>query len=160
FALAVASIGALCHEPSAWRKGPPRQEAHGVLVFRILDNGETADIVNLHARATIMRGSHAASRFPNWHQRRAGVSPVQRLRQGQPFVGFTNAVRPKACLTLAAPSRWVFALAFLLFLSESVVSQDRLKAMPGYERYKKVSQEMTNAVPLGILSVTWTNGGK
>ncbi len=32
--------------------------------------------------------------------------------------------------------------------------------MPGYEHYQRVSHEMTNAVKLGILTVTWTNEGK
>ena len=39
-------------------------------------------------------------------------------------------------------------------------AQDRLKLMPGYERYQKMSREVTNAVKLGTLSVTWKDGGK
>jgi dipeptidyl-peptidase-4 len=32
--------------------------------------------------------------------------------------------------------------------------------MPGYERYQRMSREVTNAVKLGALSVTWTNGSQ
>ena len=32
--------------------------------------------------------------------------------------------------------------------------------MPGYERYQRFSREITNAVKLGIVTVTWTNEGK
>ena len=42
----------------------------------------------------------------------------------------------------------------------TTLAQDRLKAMPGYERYQKISREMTNAVKLGSLSVTWKENGK
>ncbi len=36
-------------------------------------------------------------------------------------------------------------------------AQNRLKSMPGYARFQSMSREMTNAVKLGSLSVTWTN---
>src|SRR5262245_59275623 len=49
-------------------------------------------------------------------------------------------------------------LAFC-FWSETCVAQDRLKTMPGYERYVKMNREMTNAVKLGSLSVTWKENG-
>jgi dipeptidyl-peptidase 4 len=39
-------------------------------------------------------------------------------------------------------------------------AQDRLKTMPGYERFQKITRESTNAFKTGALSVTWTNGGK
>jgi dipeptidyl-peptidase 4 len=49
----------------------------------------------------------------------------------------------------------------LVFLFWPPVSraQDRLKTMPGYERFQKMSRDMTDAVKLGAISVTWTNGG-
>ncbi|HWN93818.1 MAG TPA: DPP IV N-terminal domain-containing protein, partial [Methylomirabilota bacterium] len=47
----------------------------------------------------------------------------------------------------------------MLFTS-NVFPQDRLKTMPGYERYQRVTREMTNVFTSGALSVTWTNGGK
>ena len=55
------------------------------------------------------------------------------------------------------------AVAFLVLmgsLSPTAHAQDRLKFMPGYERYQTMSREMTNAVKLGSLSVTWTNDGQ
>jgi len=54
-----------------------------------------------------------------------------------------------------------FFLSLLAILSGiNAPAQDRLKTMPGYERYHRISQEMTNAVKLGALSVTWKDGGK
>src|SRR6266404_7522035 len=52
---------------------------------------------------------------------------------------------------------WMF---LSLLLSTTLFAQDRLKTMPGYEHYQRASHEMTNAVKLGILTVTWTNEGK
>jgi dipeptidyl-peptidase-4 len=42
-------------------------------------------------------------------------------------------------------------------LPSIVHAQDRLKSMPGYERYQQMSRETTNAVKPGALTVTWTN---
>ena len=59
--------------------------------------------------------------------------------------------------------RSVMALAATLALSlfpASLLAQDRLKAMPGYARYQRVTREMTNVFTSGALSVTWTNGGR
>jgi dipeptidyl-peptidase-4 len=53
-------------------------------------------------------------------------------------------------------ARTCFLLAFALALVQAH-AQDRLKSMPGYERYQRLSREVTNAVKLGALSVTWTN---
>lgn len=58
----------------------------------------------------------------------------------------------------------VFLSALFLILAlglwpESAQAQDRLKSMPGYARYQKMSREMTNAVKLGALSVTWKDNG-
>ncbi|HTD65051.1 MAG TPA: DPP IV N-terminal domain-containing protein [Candidatus Limnocylindria bacterium] len=52
--------------------------------------------------------------------------------------------------------------AFLLliaFTTMPALAQDRLKAMPGYERFQRISRESTDAFKSGALSVTWTNGG-
>ncbi|WP_435019087.1 DPP IV N-terminal domain-containing protein [Tundrisphaera sp. TA3] len=38
--------------------------------------------------------------------------------------------------------------------------QDRLKSMPGYQRYATRSREIPGAVKLGALAVTWQEGGK
>ena len=43
---------------------------------------------------------------------------------------------------------------------ENAYAQDRLKALPGYEHFQKMSRLMTNAVKSGSLSVTWKDGGK
>ncbi len=39
-------------------------------------------------------------------------------------------------------------------------AQDRLKTMPGYEHYIKMSKEIPGSVKLGTLSVKWKDGGK
>jgi dipeptidyl-peptidase 4 len=39
------------------------------------------------------------------------------------------------------------------------MAQDRLKTMPGSERFQKMSRELTNALKTGSLSVTWKDGG-
>jgi dipeptidyl-peptidase 4 len=46
-------------------------------------------------------------------------------------------------------------LAALVVLSAAIVAQDRLKSMPGYDQYLKMSKETTGAVKPGSLSVTW-----
>jgi dipeptidyl-peptidase-4 len=50
------------------------------------------------------------------------------------------------------------ALAFSP-MAGRVVAQDRLKTMPGYERYESMRRESTNAFKSGALTVTWTNEG-
>jgi dipeptidyl-peptidase-4 len=39
-------------------------------------------------------------------------------------------------------------------------AQDRLKTMPGYDRYEKMSSAIPSSVKLGSLAVKWTDGGK
>src|SRR5258708_5229730 len=39
-------------------------------------------------------------------------------------------------------------------------AQDRLKTMPGYDRYQEMSRKIPGALKSGALSVTWKNGGK
>ncbi|HMC27805.1 MAG TPA: DPP IV N-terminal domain-containing protein [Verrucomicrobiae bacterium] len=51
-------------------------------------------------------------------------------------------------------------LLLITFGPQNSSAQDRLKTMPGYERYQKMSRETTNAAKLGTLSVTWKDGGK
>ena len=38
-------------------------------------------------------------------------------------------------------------------------AQDRLKFMPGYERFQKITRESTNVFKSGALTVTWLEGG-
>jgi dipeptidyl-peptidase 4 len=61
----------------------------------------------------------------------------------------------------------IVALGILCTLSSvlglapaSSVAQDRLKTMPGYAQYQKMSGVAKGAVKKGELSVTWTEGGK
>lgn len=53
------------------------------------------------------------------------------------------------------------ALAALLgSLPTAAGAQDRLKTMPGYDQYQKVSREIPTSVTMGALVPTWTDGGK
>jgi dipeptidyl-peptidase-4 len=49
--------------------------------------------------------------------------------------------------------------AGIAILSAAVGAQDRLKTMPGYEQYLRMSKEIPGAVKMGNLSVTWKDGG-
>src|SRR4030095_1405239 len=49
------------------------------------------------------------------------------------------------------------ALAILPLTSRA---QDRLKSMPGYEQYQKMSPQIPGSVKLGSLTVKWLDGGK
>jgi dipeptidyl-peptidase 4 len=62
--------------------------------------------------------------------------------------------------TCRAPRRalWILLAALGLFVG-SMQAQDRLKTMPGYEQYLRVSKELTGAVRPGALPVTWTGAG-
>jgi dipeptidyl-peptidase-4 len=42
----------------------------------------------------------------------------------------------------------------------TTMAQDRLKTMPGYERYQKMSREIPGSVKPGALSVVWKDGGQ
>jgi dipeptidyl-peptidase-4 len=42
----------------------------------------------------------------------------------------------------------------------STSAQDRLKTMPGYEQYQKMSREIQGSVKLGALPVVWKDGGQ
>ncbi len=55
--------------------------------------------------------------------------------------------------------RWFRIALPLLLLPPALPAQDRLKSMPGYEHYQKMTGEMTNVFKTGALSVTWTDGG-
>jgi len=58
--------------------------------------------------------------------------------------------------------RYAAAASVILLSSAGKITdaQDRLKTMPGYEQYAKLSKEMAGAVKLGSLSVKWKNDGK
>jgi len=56
---------------------------------------------------------------------------------------------------------FIVALAIALVIpSTALRAQDRLKSMPGYEHFKKMSSEIPGSVKLGSLSVKWQDGGK
>jgi dipeptidyl-peptidase-4 len=46
-------------------------------------------------------------------------------------------------------------LAALAVMTAAIAAQDRLKSMPGYDQYLKMSKETTGAVKPGSLAVTW-----
>ena len=55
---------------------------------------------------------------------------------------------------------WFFCvLCFACFTHGLASEQDRLKTMPGYERYQFMRQTTTNAVKLGTVRVDWKDGG-
>jgi len=45
-------------------------------------------------------------------------------------------------------------------LAVSASAQDRLKSMPGYEQYQRMSKEIQGAVRSGALQADWKDGGK
>jgi dipeptidyl-peptidase-4 len=47
-----------------------------------------------------------------------------------------------------------------VILSAAVAAQDRLKTMPGYEQYLRMSKAIPSAIKPGTLSVAWKDGGK
>jgi dipeptidyl-peptidase-4 len=51
-------------------------------------------------------------------------------------------------------------LLLLAILAVPLDAQDRLKTMPGYDQYQKMSSQMAGAVQSGALNVTWTEDGK
>ena len=56
--------------------------------------------------------------------------------------------------------RSMLTLIWLASLVLTATAQDRLKSMPGYERYERVTRGMTNVFTSGALNVTWRDGGK
>ena len=54
----------------------------------------------------------------------------------------------------------MLTLIWLASLVLTATAQDRLKSMPGYERYERVTRGMTNVFTSGALNVTWRDGGK
>ena len=63
--------------------------------------------------------------------------------------------------TLAHPLAVVVgALALPAFLVVSTTAQDRLKRMPGYEQYQRMSKELGTAVRSGAVGVTWQDDGR
>ena len=65
-------------------------------------------------------------------------------------------------LTFCATSRCrsILTTVFFVVLTCSAVAQDRLKSMPGYAHYERVTRQMTNLLTSGALTVTWQDSGK
>lgn len=67
----------------------------------------------------------------------------------------------KRTITRALHRGVAIALTTALACAPLVSSaQDRLKTMPGYEQYQKMSKEATGSVKMGTLAVKWKDGGK
>ncbi len=67
----------------------------------------------------------------------------------------------KSTSTIDRRSRLVALLfAASLFSPASALAQDRLKTMPGYERYQEVGKKIQGSVKSGSLSVHWKDDGK
>jgi dipeptidyl-peptidase-4 len=64
-------------------------------------------------------------------------------------IAFTKYNRILVALTLA-----------LSILSITLRAQDRLKTMPGFDQFQKMSKEIPGSVKLGAVSVKWQDGGK
>lgn len=67
-------------------------------------------------------------------------------------------------LTRRTPTGQFLVIRALLFSLlalplATAIAQDRLKTMPGYERYERMSQAILDSVKSGSVSVTWENGG-
>ena len=50
--------------------------------------------------------------------------------------------------------------ALLSFMALPLVAQDRLKSMPGYDRYTLMAPKLTGAIKSGQVAVTWAEDGK
>jgi len=62
-------------------------------------------------------------------------------------------------LTLKKGISALFLILFLLNTASLTVAQDRLKQMPGYAQFTKVSPEIRTSVKLGELTGTWSTDG-
>jgi dipeptidyl-peptidase 4 len=57
--------------------------------------------------------------------------------------------------TRALPRAAVALALFAALFNAAIVAQDRLKTMPGYEQYERMSREIPSAVKSGALAITW-----
>ncbi len=63
----------------------------------------------------------------------------------------------RAPFVRAASACTMFAFSLL---ATGAQAQDRVRSMPGYEQYQRVSAQMAGAFKSGALNVTWTDDGK
>lgn len=57
----------------------------------------------------------------------------------------------------SSPSAWAAVIALV---PAALAAQDRVRTMPGYEQYERMSRQMTGAMKSGALTVTWLADGK
>ncbi|MGE3820404.1 MAG: DPP IV N-terminal domain-containing protein, partial [Isosphaeraceae bacterium] len=83
-------------------------------------------------------------------------------RRPDPLTKVTSLMTPPLIVIVRSPllSRGVAAMALVLVLTTSASAQDRLKAMPGYERHQKMSREINGSYKSGSLAVTWAEDGE
>src|SRR5262249_29615128 len=62
--------------------------------------------------------------------------------------------------TLRLPLTALVASLLTVGLAPDAGAQDRLKSMPGYDQYQKMSRQIFGSVKMGTLPVTWQDGGK
>src|ERR1044072_7330070 len=60
------------------------------------------------------------------------------------------------------PGRMMIIVLLVTFGLLGITSgaQDRLKTMPGYDQYQRMSKEIPGSVKSGALAVKWQDGGK
>ena len=66
----------------------------------------------------------------------------------------------RSVITLRRKLIILFTVILSIYAVSGSSAQDRLKTMPGYEQYQKMSREIPNSVKLGGLSVVWKDGGQ
>src|SRR6185503_1789231 len=86
-------------------------------------------------------------------QQAIGTRETARVAQSTPS-------ETRGSFVIALARAVVTGIVSLGILPGTSDAQDRLKTMPGYERFQKMSREITNSVKPGSLSVTWKDGGK
>src|SRR3954452_2187087 len=74
--------------------------------------------------------------------------------------GLDHARRDRESLPSWPQLAFLKIVVILLSVASPGLAQERLKTMPGYERYQRMNREMTNPMRLGSLTVTWKNEGK
>jgi dipeptidyl-peptidase-4 len=56
--------------------------------------------------------------------------------------------------------RWATSIAAIALAPAALLAQDRLKTMPGYEQYLRMSREIPTAITPGALAASWVDEGK
>ncbi len=123
-----------------------------------------ASVVCRHATV----GSHRLERYPDelldhshWDQSGNGVE-VARLCFLKWLINIIcSFTREMTSVKLFSGLVLLSVLMVVLLLSPvDSLGQDRLKTMPGYEQYRKMSKAIPGSVKLGAVNVAWKDGGK